>query len=61
MFKNIPVVVLIHTVYTALFWLNAFPDMYEKQWCSPREIVTELTVEYKHGREVVGTYWFGSY
>ena len=29
-FENIPVMVLIHCVYTMIFWLNAFPNMSEK-------------------------------
>ena len=56
-FENIPMMVLIHTVYTAVFWLNAFPNMSEKQWFSPREIITGLTVDYKRAcKAVVGTY-----
>ena len=56
-FENIPVMVLIHTVYTAVFWLNAFPNMSEKQWFSPREIITGLTIDYKRDcKAVVGAY-----
>ena len=44
-FKYIPVMSLIHTVYTAIFWLNVFPNMSEKQWFSPQEIFTGLTVD----------------
>ena len=47
LFKNIPVMVLIHCMYTMVFWLNAFPNMSEKQWFSPREFVTGITVDYK--------------
>ena len=55
--ENIPVMVLIHCVYTMFFWLNAFPNMSEKQWFSPREIVTGLTVDYKRDcKAVVGAY-----
>ena len=46
-----------HTVYTAIFWLNAFPNMSEKQWFSPKEIITGLTIVYKRNcKKVVGTY-----
>ena len=45
--------VLIHTVYTAIFWLNTFPNMSEKQWFSPHKIITGLTIDYKWGRKVV--------
>ena len=45
--ENITVIVIIHTVYTVTFWLNAFPNMSEKQWVSQREIITGLTVDYK--------------
>ena len=46
-----------HTVYTAIFWLNAFPNMSEKQWFSPMEIIIRLTVDYKCDCEaVVGVY-----
>ena len=57
-FENISVMVLIHTDYIAIFWLNAFPNMSEKQWFSPREIITELTLDYKRDCKavVVGTY-----
>ena len=49
--------VLIHTVYTAIFWLNAFPNMSKKQWFSPREISTGLIVDYKWDcKAVVGAY-----
>ena len=57
LFENIPMMVLIHTVYTAVFWLNAFPNMSEKQWFSPREIITGLTIDYKRDcKAVVGAY-----
>ena len=56
-FENIPMMVLIHTVYTAVFWLNAFPNMSEKQWFSPREIITGLTIDYKRDcKAVAGAY-----
>ena len=56
-FETIPMMVLIHTVYTAVFWLNAFPNMSEKQWFSPRKIITGLTVDYKQDcKAVVGAY-----
>ena len=56
-FENIPMMVLIHTVYTAVFWLNAFPNMSEKQWFSPREIITGSTINYKRDcKAVVGVY-----
>ena len=49
--------VLIHTVYTMVFWLNAFHNMTEKQWFSPREIVTGLTIDYKRNcKAIVGAY-----
>jgi hypothetical protein len=49
--------VLINTVYTMIFWLNSFPNMSKKQWFSPREIVTGLTVDYKYDcKAVVGAY-----
>ena len=49
--------VLIHTVYTAVFWLNAFPNISEKQWFSSREIITGLTIDYKRDcKAVVGAY-----
>ena len=57
LFKNISVMVLIHTVYTTIFWLNTFPNMSEKQWFSPREIITGLTIDYKRDcKAVVGAY-----
>ena len=44
-------------MHTAIFWLNAFPNMSEKQWFSPREIITELTLDYKRDcKAVVGAY-----
>ena len=49
--------VLIHCVYTMIFWLNAFPNMSQKQWFSPREIVTGLNVDYKRNcKALVGEY-----
>ena len=49
--------VLIHCVYTMVFWLNAFQNMSVKQWFSPREIVTGLTVDYKRDcKALVGEY-----
>ena len=30
LFENIPMMVLIHTVYTTVFWQNEFPNMSEK-------------------------------
>ena len=37
--------------------LYTFLNMSEKQWFSPREIVTRLTIDYKHDyKAVVGTY-----
>jgi hypothetical protein len=56
-FENIWVMVLIHTMYTIIFWLNAFPNISEKQWFSPMEIVTGLTVDYKGDwKATVGAY-----
>ena len=44
-------------MYTMIFWLNAFPDMSEKQWFPLREIVTRLTIDYKQDcKAVVGAY-----
>ena len=44
-------------MYTAVFWLNVFPNMSEKQWFHPLEIFTGLTVDYKQDcKAVVGTY-----
>ena len=57
LFKSIPVMVLIHTVYTVIFWLNVFPNMSKEQWFSPREISTGLTDDYKRNcKTVVGAY-----
>ena len=47
--------VLIHTVYTMVSWLNTFPNkMSEKQLFLPRELVTVLPKQYY--KAVVGTY-----
>ena len=47
--------VLIYTVYTTVFWLNVFRNMSEKQWFSPQEISTGLTIHYKRDcKAVVG-------
>ena len=41
-FVWIPILVLIQTVYSCAFWINAFPKRSENFWFSPREIVTGL-------------------
>ena len=49
--------VLIHTVYTVVFWLNALPNMSEKQWFSTRKMITGFTVDHKRDcKAVVGAY-----
>ena len=37
LFVYIPVMVLIHTVYTMIVWLNAFPNMSKKHWFSHKK------------------------
>ena len=37
LFENIPVMVLIHTEYTTILWINAFQNMSKKQWFFQRE------------------------
>ena len=44
---------MIHTVYTIIFWLDAFPNMSEKQWFSPSEIVTGFTFDYRREYKAV--------
>ena len=46
-FVWIPILVLIHTVYGCVFWLNAFPNRSENYGFSPREIVTGLSTDYE--------------
>ena len=38
--------VLIHMVYNAVLWLNAFPKRSKNQGFSPRELVTGISTEY---------------
>ena len=52
-FENIPMMVLLHTIHTTVFWLNAFPNMSKKQWFSPQEIITGLTIDYKRDCKAV--------
>ena len=39
-FKWIPILVMIQTVYSCAFWINAFPNRTDNFGFSPREIVT---------------------
>ena len=45
-FQWIPILILVHTVYFCVFWLNAFPNWSENYGFSPREIVTGLKTDY---------------
>ena len=38
--------ILVHTVYFCVFWLNAFPNWLENYSFSPREIVIGLKTDY---------------
>ena len=56
-FALTPVMVLIHTVYVCVFWLNAFPSMSENYRFSPGEVVTGLTIDFNRDCKVdVGSY-----
>ena len=39
--------ILIHTVCTAIFWLNVFRDVSKKHQFSPRKVSTGSTIDYK--------------
>ena len=51
-FKWIPNMILIHTVYYCVFWLNAFPNHSDNLGFSSREIVTGLSTDYKRDCKV---------
>ena len=56
-FVWIPILVLIQTVYSCGFWINAFPDCSENFGFSPREIVIVLSTDYERDCKVnVGSY-----
>ena len=49
-FNPIPIMLLIHVVYTCFMWINAIPHKTGAvQWISPCELVTGRTVDYKRG------------
>ena len=51
-FAWIPILVLIQTVYSCAFWINAFPNRSENFGFSPREIVTGLSTDYERDCKV---------
>ena len=56
-FMWIPILVLIHTVYSCAFWINAFPNRSKNLRFSPREIVTGLSTDYERDCKVdIGSY-----
>ena len=56
-FKLIPTLVLIHTVYGVVFWLNAFAKHASNMGFSPQEVVMGLSTDYKRDCKVdVGSY-----
>ena len=56
-FMQIPILVLIQTVYSCAFWINVFPNRSESFGFSPREIVTRLSADYKRDCKVdLGSY-----
>ena len=56
-FAWIPILVLIQTVYSYAFWINAFPNRSDNFGFSPREIVTGLSTDYKRDCKVdIGSY-----
>ena len=56
-FKWIPILVLIQTVYSCAFWINAFPNRSDNFGFSPREIVTGLSTDFNRDCKVdIGSY-----
>ena len=56
-FKLIPTLILIHTVYGVIFWLNAFAKHASNMGFSPREVVMGLSTDYARDCKVdVGSY-----
>ena len=56
-FVWIPILVLIQTVYSCSFWINAFPNRSDNFGLSPCESVTGLSTDYERDCKVdIGSY-----
>ena len=51
-YKYIPTLLLIHTVYTAIFWLNAFASGTDNYGIAPRTIVTRIPTNFRRDCKV---------
>ena len=56
-FRSIPKLVLIHTAYNSVLWLNAFPNRSKNRGFSPRELVTGISTNYwRDCKATIGDY-----
>ena len=56
-FVWIPILVLMQSVYSCAFWVNAFPNFSENFGFSPCELVTRLSTDYEYDCKAnVGSY-----